>query len=713
MEPEKDMENFVQQYGTGNEIPNPPTFVNYQATDAIPSASARPTSRPANFIRSSSREHPPRQISIPPEEEPVVNTAGVGAGGGQKRADTYPDASDALSRQPTRSTSALNAQAQQAPYTNGNGRSSHPVLNTSTPPAAASQPINRRQSLASPQQQQQQLQRVLQDPYAEPIDPAAETYIKVGNNAYKVDLSRDPQQQTPSSSSNRYNAASPTKLNGQTGAAGGQQGPVDPLMRQLEELKNAVSTSGSVRRNTMNTRSKPSASPEPKPGHLSTPSASRTLTNGGGAGPSLLPPGAASDINVAPYPGSHSRSPSPARDYRNSAEIVVGAHPSVSRPTSPNPPTAAFMQPKSAPPPSGSEVVQEVLADYQQSLPGERKSISRSNSTSRGHVSNMSQASLSGQNLARPPSQMGHAGIGAYGSRSNSPQPISRGPSPAPSQAPSQALSQARTNFIQPPAQIGQNMARTPSPNSVGIALDPSGRVLHDDMAQKFQQQQQQQQRRPSIQTQQPAYQAPPPPQQVAPQQQQGQRRNSFVSPAVAPNMMAPPVAPQAYGVTPPPGMYHQTPSPQPSYIQPPPIQAVYNPPPVQYQAPPPPQQQPMLQQQQQQPAQMGYGSVNSVNGLNRGGSMSYYGNQTPPQQQQIQPVQQIQPIQQQQQRQMLTVQTQPQQTQPQQPVYQQPQQHQSQYLYRDPSPAQRSPSPQPPPQATDDGNNVLFYGSY
>ncbi|KAF8171874.1 SH3 domain-containing protein [Pholiota molesta] len=607
MEPEKDMENFVQQYGTGNEIPNPPTFVNYQATDSIPSASARPTSRPANFIRTSARELPPRQISMPPEEEPIVNTAGVGAGGGQKRADTYSDASDALSRQPTRGTSAPNAQAQQAPYANGNGRSSHPAVP------------------ASPQQQQQQLQRVLQDPYAEPIDPAAETYIKVGNNAYKVDLSKDPQQQTPSS---EWAAA----------AAGGQQGPVDPLMKQLEELKNAVSTSGSVRRNTMNTRSKPSASPEPKPGHLSTPSASRTLTNGGGAGP---------------------RSPSPARDYRNSAEVVVGAHPSVSRPTSPNPPTAAFMQPKSAPPPSGNEV---------QSLPGERKSISRSNSPSRGHVSNMSQASLNGQNLARPPSQMGHAGIGAHGSRSNTP---------------SQAFNQGRTNFIQPPAQIGHNMARTPSPNSVGIALDPSGR--------KFQQQQQQQQRRPSMQTQQPAYQAPPPPQQAVQQQQQGQRRNSFVSPVSRPGIWC-------HTTT-----WHvqQTPSPQPSYHQPPPVQA--------YQAPPPPQQQPMLQQQ---PAQMGYGSVNSVNSLNRGGSMSYYGNQTPPQQQQMQAAQQVQPMQQQQQRQMLSVQTQPQQPQQQQqPVYQQPQQQQqAQYLYRDSSPARRSPSPQPPPQATDDGNTVLFY---
>ncbi|KAF9486072.1 hypothetical protein BDN70DRAFT_371852 [Pholiota conissans] len=705
MEVEKDMENFVQEYGTGNEIPNPPTFVNYQAADAIPSASARPTSRPANFIRSSTREVPLRSMSMPPEEEPVVNTAGVGAGGGQKRADPQvADVSDAVSRQPTRSSTAPMAQNQQVPYMNGNGRPSQFPPTSSAPTASASQPNNHRQSLASPQQQQQQLQRVLQDPYAEPIDPAAETYIKVGNNAYKVDLSKDPQQ--ASSSTSRYHNASPAKSNGQAaaGTSAGQHGPVDPLMKQLEELQNAVSSSGSVRRNTINSRSKPAVSNEPKPGHTSTPSSSRPLTSGS-AGPSLQPPMSASDMNGAARSGGHSRSPSPARDYRNSAEIVVGAHPSVSRSTSPNPPTAAFMQPKSALSPSGSEVVQEVLADYHQSLPGERKSISRTNSVNRGHVSNVSQASLNGQNLARPPSQLGHAGIGAHGSRSNSPQPVSRGPSPAPSHTPSQP----RTNFIQPPAQIGQNMARTPSPNTVGIALDPSGRVLHDEMAQKFQQQQQQQrqQTRPTIQTQ-PAYQAPPPPQQVVQQQQQG-RRSSYVAPAVAPSMMAPPVAPQTYGVTPPPVMYQQTPSPQPSYTQSPPVQAVYNPPPMQYQQPP--QQQPMMQQQQ---AQMGYGSMNSVNGLNRGGSMSYYGNQTPPQQQQMQPVQQqIQPLQQQQHiRQGLTVQTQPQQALQQQPVYQQQQQQQqqAQYGYREAAPVQRSPSPQPPPPAMDDGNNVLFY---
>jgi len=742
------MENFVREYGTGNQIPDPPAFVNYQAPDAIPSSSARPTCRAAQFVRSTSREIPLRQNSMPPEEEPVVNAAGIGAGGGaiaSRRNETYTSEGVVdVSRQPTRSMTT-SSQAPTIPYTNGTSNHHHGGPGTSPSNAASSpnQPIRRHSTLSSPlpHEQHQQLQRVLQDPYAEPIDPNAETFIKVGNHAYKVDLSNDPQQQHHSglSSVRQINhnqlAASPTR----------QNSGVDPLMKQLEELQNAVSSTGSVRRNTTHKPKQSSVTDQQqqKPGHVSSSSASSRAAATGSAAPSSLslPTGSSRAVGSSSSGQQQRRSPSPARsparDYGNSAENVVGVHPSVSRPASPNPPTAAFMVPKSAQP-AGAEVVQDVLADYQQSLPGERKAISRSNSTSRGHAPSLSHASIGGggggapspvgqgqgqgQNLARPSSQLGHAGIGAHGSRSNSPQPISRGPSPAPSHV--------RNSFIQPPAQIGQGLARTPSPNTVGIALDPNGRVSHDEMAQRYQQQQQQRQplhHQHQLQQQHPAYNPPPPmqQQQMAPlpqqqpvqQLQQPHRRGSYIGP----NTIAPPVAPPTYGVSPPPAAVYQTPSPQPSYIQQQQQQPapVYNPPPpVQYQ-PPPQQQQPRYNAapQQQQPTQVGYGSVN---GLQRNPSSatsttttsgSFYGNHTPPQQQQIQPVQQ------QQQQQMLAIQQQQQrmghqthQTQQQQLAYQQQQQQQS-LMYHGPNP-RRSPSPQPPPQATDDGNNVLFYGS-
>ncbi|KAF8806630.1 hypothetical protein BYT27DRAFT_7101863 [Phlegmacium glaucopus] len=691
MELEKEMEGFVRDYGTGNQIPDPPAFVNYQIPDAIPSSSARPTTRPAQFIRSSSREIPVRQNSTQPDDEPVINTAGVGAGGGSRRRDSYNHESADLSRQvaPSGAGSSSQHQPQQVPYTNGASHH-HSKSNVSpSPPTAASQNVLQRRFTASVQSAQ--LQRVLQDPHAETIDPTAETYIKVGSNAYKVDLSKDPQQQAASV---RNNVAPPTRQN---------NGTVDPLMKQLEELQNTVSSTGSGRRNTLiSMNTKPAAAPEQKPGHVSL-SASGRFGAGSLTGSSSLAPIGAVTPSLPGSGPQQNRTPTPVRDYRNSAEVVVGTHPSVSRPPSPNPPTAAFMVPKPSIPPSGSEVVTEVLADYQQSLPGERKSISHDNSNSRAHTPSSSQAqNHQGQNLARPPSQLGHAGIGAHGSRSNSPQPISRVPSPAPSPA--------RNNFMQPPLSSGgQGVVRAPSPNTVGIALDPSGRVLHDEMAQRYQQLQQHvphqqplQRPPPPPQTQHPAYNPPPLTQQQQMQQQQPQRRTSFVG---APPAMAPPVAPVPYAVTPPPNMYH-TPSPQPSYVQPPPpMQPVYNPPPVQYQ---PPQQQQQQQQpryqQQQQPPLQSQPAYNNVN-LQRTPSLVHY-NGPPPPQQQVQQVQQPQQMLAVQQGQRVTnVQTQTQQARGYQQHPQQPQ-----YTYQDPASTQRSPSPVPPPQAADDGNRILFY---
>ena len=671
------MEGFVRDYGTGNLIPDPPAFVNYQTPDAIPSASARPTSRPAQFTRSTTREIPIRQNSIPVDDEPVTNTAGVGAGGGLRRADTHTHRESVdLSRQPTRNSQHP---PQQAPYTNG---TSFQSSGSPSPPTNISQPVLQRRPTASAQSAQ--LQRVLQDPHAETIDPTAETYIKVGNNAYKVDLSKDPQKQ--SGSSVRNGLTSPSKQNNGT--------TVDPLMKHLEELQNTVSTTGSGRRNTLVTNTKPPSTPEQKPGHVSLPASSRLGSAGGGSSSG----GSGTQQN---------RAPTPVRDYQNPAQEIVGAYPS-SRPASPLPaPTAAFMVPKPSIPPSGSEIVNEVLADYQQSLPGEHKSIGRDDSNSRAHTPSSSLAQNNqGQNLVRPPSQLGHAGIGAHGSRSNSPQPqsVSRGPSPA--------SSHVRNGFMQPPNSGGQGVVRAPSPNAVGIALDPSGRVLHDEMAQRYQQQQQhvsQQLQRQALppQTQHPAYNPPPPPAQ---QQQLSQRRASYVGAPPVSHGMAAPVAPAPYAVTPPPNNYH-TPSPRPIYAQTPaPLQPGYNPSTVQYQPPPPQQQQqPRYQQQQQPPPQQlqpqsGYNNVN----IQRNASLAHYNGPPPPQQQQVQPVQQVQQPQQ-----ILAVQQQARvtnmQSQVQQPLYQQ----QPQYGYHDPVSTRRSPSPVPPPQAAEESNKILFYGNH
>jgi len=485
MEAEKDMENFVRDYGTGNVIPDPPPFINYATGEAPPS---RPP-RQAQFSRSSQR--PPPQRPPPVEEEPTMNTAGVGAGG-SKRRDHQPDGR----------TAAQTPGSSRDPQVNG---SSVNAASTSTSRPTA---------------------KNIRDQNAEPIDPTAETFIKVGSNTYKVDPSNDPQQ-----GSSRSGAPSAV----QSGPKG-----VDPLAEQMENLKNAASGSGGVRKSGTWKQS------DQRPGQ----SSSRKGTAESTAGPSSL---------SLPQPnanasGSQGQAP---RDYRNSAEIVVGVHPSASRPSSPNPPTASFMRP-----PQGSSLdVEAVVADYQQSLPGEHKTVSRSNSRQRSHsdahtpITHGHNPSRS-QSMATTAPRDGHTGIGAYGR--SSPHPISRSASPAAgnrnnlvSQPPSNA---AMTGYGQPPRNV--------SPNRAGIVLDQNGAVIADKMAEQYKQQ------------------------QGVPQHsynnQGSQIRTSYM--ASSNGVVAPPSQPQGYVMQPPTG--YQPPPQNQSYV-------VYNPPPIQY-----PQSQPIYHPQ-------------------------------------------------------------------------------------------------------------------
>ncbi|PFH52204.1 hypothetical protein AMATHDRAFT_46558 [Amanita thiersii Skay4041] len=698
LEPDKDMENFVRDYGTGNQVPDPPQFVNYNTPDAIPSASARPSTRPSNFIRSSNRDHYKAPTPVPPDDEPLVNTAGIGAGGGLKRADTQSQAQAPLSRQPThiRSGSTSAAGPQYTPQVNGT--SSTPGAPSTS--AISTDPSARRRSTANYPVAESSTARsnINHDPQAEPIDPNAETFIKVGNAAYKVDLTKDPQQAGPSTSRSSMSTR--------------PGGSIDPLARQLEELKIAVQNSGSGRRNTI------SKSPQDM-GTVG--QSSRKSTGEPIASPSGLSP-----------PGSSFQNQAQTRDYRNSADMVVGVHPSASRSVSPNPPTAAFMVPKPSTSPAGSEIVQRVTSEYGQSLPGERRSISRPSSRRNSFVGTPGgqvpvNAVPQSQNLARPPSQLGHAGVGAHGSRSVSPQPLSRGTSPAP----------GRNSYIAPPPP--PNINRAPSPNSVGIALDSSGRVSADTMAGWYEQQKHQSQQYPqqSQQSQQqrasmPQHQGQYTPINTAPTQQLGYRPSMIASTTPVNNHVTqvPPSMQPGYGTAAPAYQPHAPAAPAPqTYIPPPPPHSVYQQPPTPYQqAPPPLQQLPPQQQQQHQPQlqqQQMYqthpaNQYQLTNGVQRGGSVgggvTYYGNGMHQHQQQA-PQQQMYGAQM---------------HQHQQQHHQQQQLVSPQNTYLDGRMVGRSPSPQPmqvlgpqqqqlPPQSlnrgfaptgqtTEDGQGILFY---
>lgn len=591
MEAEKEMENFVLDYGTGNRIPDPPAFVDYNKPDAIPSASSRPTARPAHFQRATQRRNqgPTPATAHPapaqPEPEPAVNVAGVGAVGSMSRGAS------------SRPTSMINGTA-------------------STGPAASQpqQPISRNQSYRRP-----------------PPDTTSRVESPEA-------MAERPQHRTNGSLS-----AAPSPSNAKPASPA-----VDPLLQQMEALKNTAA----VRRSTTSARTGRSPQPANPPSRRNTQDAAQ----------------ARQSMNLSPQGDAL------GHKYQNSAELVVGGPPSP-RPSSPAvaaaPPTAAFMaRPVRSVSPAGSDHIETVLNDYHQSLPGERKSASRRGSfaapsPSNAHIASPSNAHMispsEAQSVNRPPS-VGHVGIGAHGgSRSASPQPISRSASPN------------RQSFIQPPGG-GPGVARQPSmaqratsPNNIGIALDANGRVMHDEMAQRYQQQQrpptqppQQQpqsgyggpQRRPSYAANQGSYgmyppqgqppiQPPPPPTQPPPP-----APPSVQAQVPPPPMQAPPVAPYM-------------PAQTPSYAAQPPYQQGFG---AAQQQPPPPQvpfgataqqpayappstfaaNQPPAFGANPQPAGYpnGYGAPNSVNGVQRNGyggpaaappaNGGYYGQQQP-----------------------------------------------------------------------------------
>ncbi|CAK5266131.1 unnamed protein product [Mycena citricolor] len=676
MEPEKDQENFVRNYGTGNQIPDPPIFVNFTDPNAIPSASARHTFRIASFERSTQRVPTEDYASQPaPQPDPAeivtTNIAGRGAGAGGVTPATTGTQSSPAPYAAAGSSSGISAgqvhQPQPHAATEHNDRASMMMAANHLTPSSQQSPtnyVNGSLSRATTTASKPSPHRVA-PPREDP--PAEETYMRIGENAYRVDAHKDPSQPGPSRAS-----ATPSGF--------------DPLAKQMEDLQLAAAT---VRRKSTRRTTVDMSHPTSQPVQQQQALAPRPSSMGPG---SILPP--MHQISRSPSPG-------PGRDYQQSADSVVGSHPAASRPASPNPApiTAAFMRPSSTVPP-GAEMITDVLSDYHQSLPGERKSVSRSNSrrssyVGPGHMSNPSQSSQmsAGHNLGRPPST-GFAGVGSM-SRSSSPQPMAMGPARTPSPGLAMAMVPVnrapspgpayRQSLVAPGSSI--NRQGSTSPNPVGIAIDSTGRVTHDDMAMRYHHQQQIQARQPSPQPrqrqsmqssgfapisqhQQPQQQQPQQPQLTGPQ-----RRLSYMGPAA---ITAPP---------------------------PPPIQQAYN----SYQQPPPQQHQQQLsgfapsqqsfasnayqQQQQQQPyqqLQQQQQPVYNGQGLQRGPSTNNY--YADPRQQLVRANHQPPPQQQQQQ-----IQAPPPQPQQQQLVRVPPIQQQ-----RTPSPAGR--------QRTSDGKWIQFY---
>lgn len=263
--------------------------------------------------------------------------------------------------------------------------------------------------------------------------------LAIGGNTYEVDPHHDPQSAPTSATS-----TGPVGPENHVGAGD------DPLARQMEQLRiGAQSTQ--IRRNSIN-----ASRPGTAAGYTSSSPAPSA-----GPGPS--------SANAQPALAAPSSSKSP-NIYRNSAELVVGGPPP-SRPTSPGgPPIPVHMLPPeqkaSSPLP-----VESVLSTYQQALPGERRaSISRSTSPAMApthiHSQSLGQNINRGNSIDRPLSREGFAGIGANG----------RSPSPGPSPG--------TVSYSDPNA--NQNAYNSAPAGNLGISLDESGRVTHDEMAEQY-----------------------------------------------------------------------------------------------------------------------------------------------------------------------------------------------------------------------------------
>ena len=369
--------------------------------------------------------------------------------------------------------------------------------------------------------------------------------------------------------------------------------------------------------------------------------------------------------------------PTRTKDYNAPADMVVGGYPSPSRPVSPSQPTAALMQPPPNTVTSTGVNVDAVLKDYHQSLPGEPKSHARSSSR-QSHIG-------SSQLLERPVSREGFAGIGSQGrspspsyngSRNASPIPPHQGSISRPSGTSTSTPGHiARQESVSVPQQKLPNRATTP--NSVGIALDPTGKVAIDSMADPYQPQPPQHNQSASQPSQ---YHAPPQNQQSSGFQRRLSTSHSNGSMNVAgQHSHIPPQTQPPYGAPPPapypaPPTQQPPPQQQPQYMQPP----AQQPPPINYQQHYQPQPE-----YTQPPTHPAY--TQQQQGLVRGQSVSggYY----------------QQPVQQQ---------------QPQQIVNGYNRSASPQLVHNQPVPAQQQGvSAAPTGQYTENGRAVLFYGMF
>lgn len=528
----------------------------------------------------------PQPPPVEDERDMGPGAAGVGAGGGglnrvvsQSRAASRAAQIQELQAREQASTQ-VNGQSQvNRQSVHMNGRSPSATSSATSPISPPANGAAWRTSMSMTREA---------DPEADPIDPGHQTMIKVGEHAYPVDLSRDPQANVSTGSSNTDASARPATN------VGTDDDPLAITMHELQSGGNSTnrrSGQWTPGQGLVQSPTNPTSRPAVHSAQSSQSQIQASIQAQAQARRSISPIKPRTQSTDLSSPSSAGPTSSQI-DYRPTADAVVGLPPTASRPVSPNPnpgpnpPTANFMRPPSqgaTAGPSSNLPIDAVLATYHQSLPGERKSIS-------------SRPPSRAESAHRPMSASteGHAGVGARG-RSTSPQPfvpLSRSTSPNTNAGvvtnvpPGQASKRNSYNRVPPPNVAGNGQVSTarhgstssisvpavttrptsPGVNSVGIAIDDRGRVAMDDMATMYTGQQQQSQ--PLLQQQQYRPQQPQQSPQQPPSQSQLQHRPGYIANGAAPPPTAqPPPPPQAMPPTSQAAMYPNS-VPAPAYPQ-------------------------------------------------------------------------------------------------------------------------------------------------
>ncbi|WVF72380.1 hypothetical protein IAT40_007195 [Kwoniella sp. CBS 6097] len=499
-EPQNDMLNFVKGWGTGDMIPDPPRFINYNLGESYPT---QPAFHEARFQRISSRPPmPPSQAGQPqleqePESEEPAQNEHESSSQPNGAASGINGLSDNLHRTTLQDEPPASDRTAPAPEADRK-----PPFGGVALPGMA--------SATSPPPQEESKFNSMPPP---PVPPTMSM----------------PEPRIPSRQSNHSPA--PRNVNDEE----------DPMAKALADLRREPPPPGSVRRNASHRRAesvvsasgstrgsqyghgiKSPSSPAPnrmsyhqqqQQQHQHQPNMPPAQSRGS-VDMTLSPPqsghtAAALAKSMEEFRQQSSRGPDPKRqsvNYANYADDIVGSHPT-SRPgtpsgqAAPRAPSPAMMQPPKQP---ETHIADEVLSQYHQAFPGERSERSRSRAGS--VISSHSRAGSfveqqQQQQPASPSAQPreGFVGIGAGGGggRSPSPQPpMFRSPSPSP---------------VMNQGSLG--------PQNLGIALDAKGGVAQDTMAEQYRRQYQQQQQQ----------QQGPPPQAMS--SYPGQRNSQYGAP--------------------------------------------------------------------------------------------------------------------------------------------------------------------------------------